>query len=261
MKRIILTISLLVFISGCIINAPAATSEGVSMKLSASPPQVFAGRETTLYIDVENKNQKAITDIESDAFDKGMLLGSCKGEIDSMEKNEFKTFICRLSAPRADMLPESRIDNAVWTKVSYDNSLAAAQVTKIISQNEFEIRQRTGKDVKESRSFAYSDKNIELLVEFSNDLPLVAGRKEFVYFTVKNIGNGFLSNVRISLDSSVLSNDCKSRNIDVIGKTSPRFACELLIEKEINYLSSPTIIINIDYNYEVRNTLTIPIIK
>ncbi len=261
MKKIILAVFLLIFISGCIELNPSQASEGIAMKLSASPPQVFAGKETVLYLDIENKNEKAIHNAEVDVFDKGRLSGECSKSIGSIEKNALEIFQCRLRAPRADLLPESRVDNIVWARLKYNNSLAATQVVKIISQSEYEIRQSTGKAVREPKSYSYSDRNIGLVVEFSSDLPLVAGRKGYVYFTIKNIGNGFVTLKNIDIQGSgILSRDCLSRIPDMIGKSTPRAACELFIGN-INYLSSPTIIITIDYNYELRDKITIPVIK
>lgn len=262
MNKLLLVVFLLTLASGCtIITQPA--QGGLKIELSASPPQVFAGKEAVLYTDVQN-NDKTAHNINYDVFDKGRLSSdtACLENNVRIEKGNLKSFRCILRAPRADLLPENRIDNDVWARIDYDSTLSAMQMVKVISQQEYELRQRSGKLVKEPASYSFMNKDTELLVEFSSELPLVSGRKDYIYFTIKNTGSGFIGsiNMQIQDDNNILDSSCRNRQIIMAGKASNRIACELATSQINNYLSNP-ITINIDYNYEVRNKITIPIIK
>ncbi len=262
MKKVFLAVFLLALASGCTITTQPS-QDGLEITLSASPPQVFADKETVLYIDVQN-NDNAAHIINYDVFDKGRLSSdtACLENNVRIEKGSFKSFRCILRAPRADLLSESRIDNDVWSRLKYSSTLTGTQLIKVISQQEYELRQRSGKLVKEPASYSFRDKNIELLVEFSSELPLISGRTDYIYFTIKNTGSGFIEsiNMQIQDNGNIMDSSCRNRQINMVGKTSNRIACELTASQTINYLSNP-IIINIAYDYEVRNKITIPIIK
>ena len=137
-------------------------------------------------------------------------------------------------------------------------------IIEMITEDEYNIRERTGKLVKKPKTYSYKDNNLELQIDFSDRLPIVAtGEKKYMYLTIRNIGDGFVSDItgddiEIRQDEDVVN--CVEQDIVPIGKEFPRVACELNMP-DINYIGNYAVIIDIDYTYENREDLPITIIR
>ena len=149
-----------------------------------------------------------------------------------------------------------------------------AQILKVISQDEYNLRKNTGSLVTEPKSYSYRDKNIQLDVEFSEELPIIdKGKTEYIHFTIKNIGEGFLElleagdiEIKTTTDyEGLLDCDIPAR-ITPIGKEFPRISCGINIdiinpEGYVNYLSNHLVSIDIDYDYEIRKSIPVTVIR
>ncbi|MBI2076099.1 MAG: hypothetical protein HYT72_02520 [Candidatus Aenigmarchaeota archaeon] len=263
MKLILILFLVVVFAVGCVNTAPIIT-KGVLVKLDANPQEIFTGAKTTLSIDIDNKDVKTIRDVNVDVFETGLLRKSaqCSKSIAEMKPNAFDSFFCSLQAPGE--IGAQKVATTVFARAGFTTSLTATQLVKIISQNEYDLRKKTGKFVTEPLSYAYRDNNLELLVEFSDNLPLIdsAGKKSYVSFTIRNIGNGFIEKIskgEIKITSPGLISCPDIRDMFISGTQFPKFTCELTLPGDITFLSDRTINIDIAYNYEVRNSIDVEI--
>lgn len=252
----------IIFISACI-SPPVPTEQGLTLKMDANPKEVFGEGITTISIDVENQDVKTLRDVNADIFEIGSFNyadnNACSKNFGNLDVKDFKTFACNLKAKKV----ERDIDNTIWARARYKSSLAAVQTFDIISQAESELRKRTGKPDGQ-KSFSFKDNNLELTMELSNSPMVDKAGREFVSFKIKNIGNGFIEKLRIGpnqIKGRNVALDCKESEIFIIGNEFPRYSCSINLNGDVVSFITAEISINIDYDYEIRNSVDVRIIK
>ncbi len=265
---LIMLLASIVVISGC---ASVRSSDGLVIRLQADPPGVFSNGFTVLHIDVDNRQEKSVRNVIVQLFDAGFLqTAGCIRRFDRLLPNEFQSVACSLYAPPMN----ESVDNEVNARVSYDSELSATQVFEMINEPEHNRRVASGSFAYSPRSYSYRDKNVMLTVGFSEEPPLVLrrGKQYFVYLTLTNVGNGFISqinpgDIQISPTNPVLPQvlNCPVLRQPVVlnpsGSEFPRIACEVVLPA--NYAAdsiSADFIVRIRYNYEAREKLGIRII-
>jgi len=260
--KVFFLVLIILFLSGCIEQDQA---QSLDIKMMADSDTVFTGSETKVYLDVNNNDVRSIKDVYMDIFETGSFtkVSDCEKEVDKIEPVSFDSLECVLRAP--ETIPTSPMTTTINARVQFDSKLSAVQVIEMITEDEYNIRERTGKLVKKPKTYSYKDNNLELQIDFSNRLPIVArGEKKYMYLTIRNIGNGFVSDIKegdieIRQDGDVVN--CVEQDIAPIGKEFPRIACELNMPEDINYLNNYVVILDIDYHYELREELLIDIIR
>jgi hypothetical protein len=235
--------------------------------MMADPDSVFAGSETNVYFEVNNNDVKSIKNVYMDIFETGPFTkaSDCIKTVSEIKKGSFDSLECRLRAPSA--IPNSPLTTTLVSRVRFASNLNKTQLVEMITEDEYNILKSTDKLIKKPKTYSYKDNNIELQIDFSDELPIVArGEKKYMYLTVRNIGNGFVSNLDVD-DISVTEPEeknvvnCIKQKLSPIGKEFPRIACELNLPEGVDYLNNHVIILNIDYNYDLRTELPIDIIR
>lgn len=259
--KIFLLILIILFLSGCI---EQDQTKGLDIKMMADSDSVFAGSEIKLYLDVNNNDVKTIKNVYMNIFEIGPFtkVSACRKTVSEIKPGSFTSLECKLRAPST--IPISPLTTNFIARVKFDSKLSAVQIVEMITEDEYNIRERTGKLVKMSKTYSYRDKNLELQIDFSDELPIVVRGEKYMYLTIRNIGNGFVSDLKendITIDEEKNVVNCVKQRISPIEKEFPRIACELNLPEDINYLSNYLIIININYNYELRGELPIDIIR
>lgn len=265
---IIIAILSLLVVSGC---TSVTTGNGLIVSLQADPPTVFSNSFLDLHIDVDNRNIKTLRNVVVELFDTGMLQSNgCRREFTSLLPNEFQSISCQLTAPK---IIEPSIRTEVNSKTSFETDLSVNQVFELMNENEYQRRTATGNYQTKPSNYVYRDSNVMIEVDFSEAPPLVIrpGKKYFVYFTIKNVGNGFVSDI-LPDDFLAKTNEINANIIHCPaattltpnGKAFPRIACE--IEATPDYIGlggfrNSEILVKLTYKYEVRNTLGINILR
>ncbi len=251
MKHLILI--LVATIAGC--ASFTAFTEGLDIRIETSPDKLFPGGEIVLFSDVENTDDKTYKNILIDVFDKGQLSGDCKKAAGEMKPESIESLECKLNVPD-DIVSSQNI----WTKVAFDGNLLASLQTEIISQDEYDLRLKTGNFQRQAKTYTFSDKNIQLTVDFDEAPPIVPGTRHFAKLKINNIGNGLVQSIKsraVKVDSDILS--CPSTGeIFPTGREFPTIACEINVPPDINYLSQHLTNIDIEYSYDVRERISIP---
>ena len=267
---------LIILASGCI-TQPQVIGGGLFVSLKPDPPTVFSSGIVAINIDVDNKNPRTVTDIKADLFDTGILLGNaCRLQMNFMRPEEFKSFSCTFRAPPKDTVLEDRIGTTVNARVEYTTDLPVVQVIEMMTEDEYTQRSQSGKFQPKPSSYAYKDKNVEILVEFSDNMPIVVRQEQkdyFVYFTIKNIGNGFikefvygdliLAPVKEGVPKIVDCPDLESPSwkLEPEGKEFPRIACRLILPQGFSVVENYGLLILLKYRYEVRESADVTIIR
>lgn len=252
------------------------------MKLQADPPTVFTQGVLRLNVDLDNQNSRSIKNVLIDVFDTGVLEGeTCRRVFSEMTANQFITFFCVFAAPDVtiDMTEE------IHAKATYTTDFSSVQVIEMMTESEYQRRLSTNQlDTKPAR-YLYRDKNIELEVEFSEQIPIIVrpGKEYFVHFTVRNIGNGFvreimpgdfsLSTLRQGSPDIIECQDFKkepapsgvkasiTRSMSPVGREFPRITCRLLLPQGVTVVENYGLLIVTSYDYEVRETVKVGIVK
>jgi len=281
-----LTISL-IFLSGCVSQQ---VGSGLALSLFVDPPTIFGEGITTLYIDIDNKDTKTIENVGITAFDTGLLKYIatrdwsdpyrdviCQKLYKDLKPGQFDTFSCMLYTPRIE-LPNLQTDVSV--KADFSTEFSVVQVAELMSLNEYTNRMSSGKFSPKPQSYSYRDKYVELQVDFSENLPVIVrpGKKYFVYFTIRNIGNGFISSIApedfyFEQQSDIIKCNAAANAgangitylintaLEPVGKEFPRLACEIALPPGINYIANYDMIIHLKYGYEIRDKITVNIVR
>ena len=212
MKYIFLLLSI-VFLSACVsqlnpfspgfnpIGAlqgqqPVRVQEGLGVSLSSSPSEIFAGSKTTLYLDAQNKDVAPIRNIILEIFDTGNLQKSneCKLSIPQLLPDQITALSCTVQATSIIQKTQSETINA---RAKFQSVLTAVQTLDIMNEEIYTREKFAGNINTRPRAYTYSDRNMQMDIEFSDDMPIVVrkGRQYFVYFTIRNIGNGFVDKI------------------------------------------------------------------
>ena len=85
-------ILLLVLVSGC----TSVRDQGIVLSLQADPSPMFSQSSTLLHIDVDNRNQKTISNVVVNLFDAGLLFGQCAKYFERLLPYEFQSVACQL---------------------------------------------------------------------------------------------------------------------------------------------------------------------
>src|SRR3989344_439390 len=270
MKNIIilaLAIASVLALSGC----SAVKSDGLSIRLSADPSPVFSGSSTVVSIDVDNRNDKSINDVVVKLFDTGVLRGqTCGAVFPRLLPQEFQTISCRLDAP----LVNDSIGTEINVIASFASTFSASQTFEVLSESEYNRRRSVG-FMQAPKTYTYGDRYVRLDVEFSEAPPLVIApdKKYFVYLTITNVGDGFLKDIvfgELRLDVNELETPpmiIQCPDITVLtpaGKRFPRLACDIPAPQDyfaVRSFKTSGFIVSLDYQYELRDSLKIQVIK
>ena len=207
MKYIIL-LALLIAASGCV--SQNARNSGLVVTLSADPPGIFQNQQTTLFVDIDNTDEKTLNNVVFELFDTGIMdvVDTAQNQVDKTKNciqrdcriscakfspKEFQTFSCKLKAPEVMESTTSTVN----AKTTFSSELDVVQLIEMISRQEYERRQASGTFSTLPRKYTYSDRNIALDMEFSEDLPVIerSEKRYFIHLTIINIGDGFVGDL------------------------------------------------------------------
>ena len=262
----------LILVSGC----TSIRDQGLVVALQADPPTVFSRSTTLLHIDIDNRNQKSMTNVQVDLFDTGLLSTpgnfgpeKCSKYFGRLLPYEFQSITCLLYAPQTNATVQTQV-NAL---VNFDSKLEATQIFEVVSEQEYQNRVTSGHYDTRPSNYIYGDKNVMIKVDFNEPLPLVIrpDKKYFVYFTVTNVGDGFIQFIQpddlvlwpVRGDLPVIVKCPERQALAPVGKQFPRIACELDLPPGFaaSGFFNADFIISLNYRYEIRSSLDISIIK
>ncbi|MBI4895386.1 MAG: hypothetical protein HY831_02730, partial [Candidatus Aenigmarchaeota archaeon] len=248
---------------------------GIGVSSFLQPSQIYSGNKVTLSIDIENKDISKV-DAAVEVFNTGILKkeSECKAQYNQFLPKEIKTTTCVLTAPDFNELSKPSTSTQVDYKVSLRKLFSTPIQFDIMSQSEYdkEVYASTLHSGQKSQSF--SDPNLNINIEFSKQPPFISrdGEKAFMYIYVTSAGSGFLkdidqTNFEISVnngaDNNILNCDFPNQvnKLTAIKGKFPPITCEINIPKEKNYLRSFIIIIKYNYDYEIRGSIPITVIR
>ncbi len=278
-------LGLLVFSLGCVSQQQGSS---LSVSLQPDPPVVFENGIARIHADVTNADTKRLGNVSVKIFNPGIMSfvneAACRqsGDFGTLLPQEFRTFSCAFRAPKIN---QGGTTAQIDAKATFDTTLSAVQQMELMTEDEYNNRIASTGIVPRPQSYTYSDRNIQLQVDFSDPLPVVIkqGRKFFVKFTVRNIGSGFVSAIgpedfeilqKVSLDQEQEGNVLQSINamgeyepcrlqetLSPIGKDFPSFSCQILMPSNVRVLTNYNAMISVRYRYEIRDSVAVDVIR
>jgi hypothetical protein len=264
---------LMIFSSGCTQQA----SHGLSLSLQPDPQTIFAGSPVTLHVDLSNDDVKTLEKVTIDVFDTGILKAPqdlrCAKAYDRILPNQFETFSCVLQSPH---ITENEISNDLYARTAFTTEFSAAQVLELMSEDEYNNRLASGTYQEKPKSYSYRDKYVQMDIDFSDPVPMVfrQGQRFFVYFTIRNAGNGFIEYIEpeefyIEQQGDLIECNGKREEriypttdrLEPIGDVFPRLGCEILLPNDLTYMGNYQMIIHFRYYYEIRDKTTVRIMR
>lgn len=172
-------------------------AEGLQVSLDTQPNPVFAGSSAKIYFDAQNKDVSPIRNIFLEVFDTGNIVREERCSFDSqiLLPDQIVSLTCSVRAPK-EIIKKTQTET-INARARFRSVLSAAQSLDVLSEERYKQELLAGNIRPKPRTYSYRDKNVELLVEFSEDMPIVfrKDKQYFVYFTIKNIGNGFMDKI------------------------------------------------------------------
>ncbi|MBI4019642.1 MAG: hypothetical protein HY364_05345 [Candidatus Aenigmarchaeota archaeon] len=178
--------------------------------------------------------------------------------IDNVEAGSFAIRTCSLKAP--EKIENDVISTTVEGNAKFSSTLSGSQAVSIISEEEYRIRQAKDEVIQSAPVLTASDGRLQLMVSFSEAMPVIArpGKKAYIYIDISNVGGGRIPSLEkgsITLQESgeqIVDKSCLDQKFYIQGATFPKIACEINLPDNINYLEAHSIILSIDYDYEIR---------
>lgn len=282
---LVLLLLIIVLSLGC--TQPNSVGGSVFLHLSADSSTVFSGNSVGINVDMENKNPRSVNSVVVNVFDAGLMNivgGQCVKSFPLVLPNEFKSFSCLLNAPGKEKLLNDKTSTEVNAKVEYTTDLSFVQLVEMVSEEEYKRKSDTGDLVLKPSHYSYNDDNVNIDLDFSSEMPIMikdasqpqyAYQDYYVYFTVKNIGNGFMDDIQksdfsakpvapLGVQSAEIVNCEKAKEslpLKVQGKTFPKFACKLSLPAGTKSIENYGMQVTLKYRYEVREKTNIVIIR
>lgn len=258
---------LLIVFSGCV---STQRNDGLVFTLSADPPRAFTSDNVRVIMDVENTDTKEYKDIVIDVFDKGVLEGGCDNfYYDALlpigGNGQFKTYYCYFVTP--SHIPEKEVTTTVYAKATYKTEFKAVQLIEMITEEYYDVHK--GEIKAKPVSYVYRDKNVEVAIDFSTDLPIIVRPESRVFMKIQimNVGNGFIkpiTNLKIKPTNDEVVNifeNCDFPRLEQNGNVFPRQSCEIALPLGVDYLANYDALLEFSYEYEVRANTDVTIMR
>ena len=261
---ILITLSLIIatLFSGCVKN-DIERFGGLTINLDA-PEIVRNKQEFSVFLELSNKGNQNYK-IFVDFFDVGLFKkrSECKKEFD-FKPNLEQHVECKLIF-ESDKDFTNIIDETIHSLIRYNTQFSVAKNFVVMKQEEYENRRITGRLKEFPKSFVESNGDLEVTIEFSEN-PIVARNEEsYLYIKIRNIGNGFANDLKKDgIEIKIIPNIPINCDIDEkisIEKGAGIIPCKIEIKDLKESYLNAYVIINIKYEYEIKKSAKIKIVK
>jgi hypothetical protein len=285
MNYSLLFLSFLVFITGCTSLPGENIGADHVFTIDVSPNDLFtsatAPRTATATMEFQNNGEIDIQDVTLEIYDIGAIAEAtrlvegetraCLHGVGVIEAGTFASRSCELTAPTT--IEDDVITTEVKARATYFTTLNDAVTISAITEDEYRVRQAKGEITSSTPVFTSTDDNLQIKTSFSDDMPIIIrpDKDAFMYIDISNIGNGRIESIDSgNIHATVQSKDGIQLDCPDIGagttstfkikdRDFPRITCKITLPNNVNYLNDQTVIIEIDYKYEIRTSQQVQI--
>lgn len=252
-----------VFAAGCTETPIRGDTMYVSMD---TPAAVFSDETFTAYLDIDNQGNRTYRNVGADFFNTGSFekMSSCSFSSKTIRPNDIEILECQMKYNR---FIERNTLESVNSRVVYDNNYNFGVLFPVMSESKYNEKKDTGSLESLPKKFSFSNDEISAEIELSEN-PVInrGGNDNYIYFTIKNTGNGFIENIPsggigiTSVPSGVVYEcDIPSLLIHDNGEF-PKIVCRLDTALGESY-QNVNIFLSVDYTYELRRSASITVKK
>lgn len=262
LSKLILVASLvfIVMLSGCVENIG---DNGLIIRLDA-PQSVRAKQEFSVFLELNNRGSQTYK-MSVDFFDVGMFKkkSECKKEFELKPMFE-KSIDCKLVFDYDKDLTQN-IEETIHSIIRYSTQFSIVKSFIAMTQEEYENRRITKRLEDLPKVFFENNGDIEVTIELSENPIIVRDIDSYLYIKIKNVGEGFVndlkkSDIEIKMIPDIVTN-CDIDDKISISRSEAIIPCKIELKNlKESYLNVYTII-NIKYDYEIKKSAKINIIR
>ncbi len=287
----ILALVLIVFISGCVEGGPTlsifgldigpgdptyTTSENLRIEVEAIPSEIYEGKTTTLFFDIQNTGNTTLKSINAEITDLvGFTASESSKSIDELEEGETESWSWKLDSGHMEV--HSDMNQVLRYKLSYNSNSSAWYDMIAMSEDEYIRLERQGKLDEEINLFYYKTKSpVEIDLSISKDQPLLEDLEFYLYVTLSDMGMGtvkqidagdlviyYPSDIITYQESSDLSNPEEGkillrRDTKFYTKKTKKLTCKFKVN-DVNIRNIGQFKVNANYIYDYYKTINIKV--
>ncbi len=277
---LILSISAVVLVSGCIANFtrtqqagilnPTATSEtqDIVLKAEAVPLEVRSGKKLDLYFELDAL--KDLRNLSFNIIDNCLFSGDTGGfENQELKANRSKDFKLTLTSGIVNF----DTDCQIRFRASYNTTLLAAQDIIVLDDSEFIRQQRSGAISQNIPRFVSTPSPLQISLSFSEQQPFENNVDEFMYIEYLNTGPGILDkldadsvqftmpgNVKITCDDYTAQGNSLvlNRDLTFMNGHAKKSTCKISTQAS-QPVDFRTMQITVNYNYSIVNSVNVKV--
>jgi len=280
---------LIVLISGCVGNnsilsaigldiSPTESfyigSENLNLDVEAIPDEVYEGKTTTLYFDLENTGDIDIRDINLEMTDINQFTGSeDTKKIDILRKGDTYSWNWDFSLP--DDIVEDERDVSLRYVFDYKSNTSSIYEIVAMTQAEYSRLERDG-DIESMYNLSYfkTKSPVEIDISISKEQPIFEDLEFYLYIELRDTDDGYIENIKTGgltveypdflefvkssdfVDEPANNRISLSRALSFIDKETKKAACKFRV-KDVNIVSSGQFKAEASYLYGYYKTLNI----
>ena len=264
MKRFFL-LAAVILVAGCLsVNQSPSGSDYIS--IDVTPSDVFTSGRATATLEFRNSGVTELRNVALSVFNAGALApqgcdfaaGPLAEELSVVRPGSFAVRSCTLNAPAS--IESGLITTDVEASAKFSSTLSSVQTVSVISEEEYRIRQAKGEAVQSRPVFTNSDGRLKATMTFSEPMPVIVrkDKKTYMYMEISNVGGGripWIDARKVTIEEAgqnIVAADCAGQKLYIQGTAFPKIACEISMPADVNYLDDHSILISMDYDYEIR---------
>lgn len=297
MKKFVLSLLLIVLISGCTIPEGFLPGTGTTKKeqstdliivqnLNIIPtPPINAGDQFSISFEIKNQDEVVSVDnVSYNLFDKGL----CKEKLSGDEENasisgglaplqaEFKEWTFR--APSNEDIGHLSVTCPMRFMVSYSHTATSQIDIDVINSDRLSQLQKSGQAPSFTPTLTVGSGPVKIYFDFGASMPVRNATTLPVYITVEDKGTGLLGtigsgNLKITFPDGFTIGDCPkftcssppgnivcttNADIPIIKKKSPQLRCSITTPAE-SIEKTYYIRADMDYNYDIVQEASVEI--
>ena len=243
--------------------------EEISVNVDPVPTEVSSGRSLDVFFDVMNTGNTTLENVMLEKVDMCIFEEEDIENLDGVElrSGDGRTVMWSFNAPEVDMDRSCHMKYRAY----YDSTANAVFNVRALDEDEYNLRQRAG-DLDQLSDVRYEKTKTpaEIMVEVSEEQPMMEGDDFLVHFHIENKGDGFVDGDSIKEDGILLDFDddllefrgCQGRNSTQGHEGEIRFdetdfrngqtiktSCRFFIEEGIGTSETGTFKMDVNYTY------------
>ena len=274
----------IILISLCVSNVQQAsvimedtTETDIFVKAEAAPSQVESGRSLDIVFDIQNKRPDSITNVTLFVFDQCLFSGEDTKTFSEIRANASKRWSWKWNTSSVSFTR----DCVIGFKVDYNANFSRTQTIPVLTESEYNLREAAGTLGSISSATSSSSNPIDILLSFSQVLPLIENDEPSIFIDYVNKEKGFIDkfnagDIEITTTRNMENIDCNdyglndiegvgdklvlNRDLKFLGGRASRSTCTFVSTISTSSpIDSQVLTLRANYKYSLDYSLTVKV--